>query len=55
VQSAEHDGHFGDQLRQARVVAGLTQEALAERAGVRVRSLQRLERGDGQSLPVASA
>ena len=34
---------FGDALREARLAAGLTQEALAERAGVSVRNIQSLE------------
>jgi predicted ATPase/DNA-binding CsgD family transcriptional regulator/DNA-binding XRE family transcriptional regulator len=45
VQSAEPEGDLGDVLRQARVAAGLTQESLAERAGVSARSLQRVELG----------
>ncbi len=36
---------FGDLLRRYRVGAGLTQEALAERAGISVRGLSDLERG----------
>jgi predicted ATPase/DNA-binding XRE family transcriptional regulator len=36
---------FGDLLRRHRVTAGLTQEALAERAGLSVRGLSDLERG----------
>src|SRR5688572_24880079 len=36
---------FGDLLRQRRVEAGLTQEALAERAGLSVRGISDLERG----------
>jgi non-specific serine/threonine protein kinase len=36
---------FGDLLRQHRVAAGLTQEALAERAGLSVHGIQKLERG----------
>jgi class 3 adenylate cyclase/predicted ATPase/DNA-binding XRE family transcriptional regulator len=36
---------FGQLLREYRIAAGLTQEALAERAGVGTRSIQRLERG----------
>jgi transcriptional regulator with XRE-family HTH domain len=35
---------FGSLLRNHRLVAGLTQEALAERAGISVRGLQLLER-----------
>ncbi len=37
---------FGHYLRHYRIAAGLTQEALAERAGVGLRSLQHLERGE---------
>jgi predicted ATPase/transcriptional regulator with XRE-family HTH domain len=36
---------FGDVLRRVRVAAGLTQEALAERAGLSVRGISDLERG----------
>ena len=36
---------FGALLRQHRVAAGLTQEALAERAGLSVYGIQKLERG----------
>ncbi len=36
---------FGDMLRRARIAAGLTQEALAERAGLSVRGISDLERG----------
>jgi non-specific serine/threonine protein kinase len=36
---------FGQQLRQHRLAAGLTQEAMAERAGLSVHGLQKLERG----------
>jgi predicted ATPase/DNA-binding XRE family transcriptional regulator len=36
---------FGDLLRRYRVAAGLTQEALAERAGLSVHGIQKLERG----------
>jgi transcriptional regulator with XRE-family HTH domain len=36
---------FGDLLRQHRVTAGLTQQALAERAGLSVQGIQKLERG----------
>ena len=41
-------GSFGALLRQHRLDAGLTQEALAERAGLSVRTVQHLERGLGQ-------
>jgi transcriptional regulator with XRE-family HTH domain len=36
---------FGDLLRQYRLAAGLTQAALAERAGLSVHGIQKLERG----------
>ena len=36
---------FGDLLRQHRMAAGLTQEALAERAGLSIHGVQKLERG----------
>jgi non-specific serine/threonine protein kinase len=39
---------FGDRLKDYRLAAGLTQEALAERAGVSSRSIQALERGDNR-------
>ncbi|HEX8919039.1 MAG TPA: helix-turn-helix domain-containing protein, partial [Chloroflexota bacterium] len=40
---------FGDLLRQYRRRAGLTQEALAERAGVSVRTITEVERGINRS------
>src|SRR5947208_9603267 len=36
---------FGDLLRQYRLAVGLTQEGLAERAGLSVHGIQKLERG----------
>src|SRR5207249_10773739 len=36
---------FGDLLRQFRFAVGLTQEALADRAGLSVHGIQKLERG----------
>ena len=39
---------FGAVLRHRRLVAGLTQEALAERSGLGLRSIQGLERGETQ-------
>jgi predicted ATPase/DNA-binding CsgD family transcriptional regulator/DNA-binding XRE family transcriptional regulator len=36
---------FGDLLRERRIAAGLTQEQLAERAGLSVYGIQKLERG----------
>jgi non-specific serine/threonine protein kinase len=44
------DASFGAALRRHRRAAGLTQGALAERAGVGVRTLQWLERGQGHPL-----
>src|SRR5271165_574458 len=41
---------FGDVLREFRLAAGLTQEVLAERAGVSARSIQHLERGENRPL-----
>jgi predicted ATPase/transcriptional regulator with XRE-family HTH domain len=41
---------FGDLLRSYRLAAGLTQEALAERAGVGTRSIRALEQGDTRPL-----
>jgi predicted ATPase/transcriptional regulator with XRE-family HTH domain len=38
--------HFGDLLRQHRLALGLTQEALAERAGLSKRGISDLERGE---------
>jgi predicted ATPase/transcriptional regulator with XRE-family HTH domain len=41
---------FGRLLRERRLAASLTQEALAERAGLGVRSIQALERGESKPL-----
>src|SRR6185312_3700302 len=41
----QHTPSFGALLKTLRGAAGLTQEALAERAGLSVRGLQDLERG----------
>jgi len=41
---------FGDLLRRNRLAAGLTQEALAERAGLSLRGVSDLERG-ARTLP----
>jgi len=41
---------FGDLLKDYRLAAGLTQEALAERAGVSARNIQNLERGENKPL-----
>jgi DNA-binding CsgD family transcriptional regulator/transcriptional regulator with XRE-family HTH domain/tetratricopeptide (TPR) repeat protein len=40
---------FGERLRRARLAAGLTQEELAERAGLSVRGISDLERGARRS------
>jgi non-specific serine/threonine protein kinase len=42
---------FGAVLRRHRVAAGLTQEALAERAGLSRRGVQHLEAGDARPYP----
>jgi transcriptional regulator with XRE-family HTH domain len=49
--SMKTDGHgsFGYVLRRARRHAGLTQELLAERAGISVRAITDLERGVNRS------
>jgi membrane protein implicated in regulation of membrane protease activity/DNA-binding XRE family transcriptional regulator len=47
-EEGAHDGEvssFGDLLRRHRLAAGLTQEALAERARLSVRAISDLERG----------
>ena len=46
LMDGESIGGFGVLLRQQRLAAGLTQEALAERAGLGRRSIQHLERGE---------
>src|SRR3712207_383355 len=45
METAVEPAGFGALLRHCRVAAELTQEALAERAGLSVRSIQDLERG----------
>src|SRR3954451_16995812 len=45
---AERTSGFGTLLRRHRVAAGLTQELLAERAGLSVYGIQKLERGTTQ-------
>jgi non-specific serine/threonine protein kinase len=45
MQPAELEGDLGDLLREVRLAAGLTQESLAERAGISARSLERAELG----------
>ena len=42
---------FGELLRRHRLAAGLTQEALAERAGISVRAITDLERGVRRAPP----
>ena len=42
---AEPSRDFGDLLRRHRVASGLTQEALAARAGLSARGISDLERG----------
>jgi len=44
---AEDDG-FGVRLREFRVLAGLSQDELAERSGLTVRTIRNLERGSGR-------
>jgi predicted ATPase/DNA-binding XRE family transcriptional regulator len=43
--TASHDPSFGARLRRLREVAGLTQEELAERAGLSAKGISDLERG----------
>ena len=45
---------FGALLRQLRLAAGLTQEALAERAGVSAKAVSDLERGPSRSPRLAT-
>src|SRR5688572_32355094 len=47
---ATRETGFGDLLRRYRIAAGLTQEELAERAGVSTRGISDLERG-ARGLP----
>src|SRR5260370_29177388 len=47
--ATETSASFGELLKEHRLAAGLTQEALAERAGISARGIQALERG--QSRP----
>ncbi len=44
------DSSFGVLLKEYRLAAGLTQEALAERAGLSARNIQNLERGENHPL-----
>ncbi|HXT36132.1 MAG TPA: helix-turn-helix transcriptional regulator, partial [Chloroflexota bacterium] len=46
--TGERSATFGEMLGRYRRAAGLTQEALAERAGLGVRTLQGLERGESK-------
>lgn len=46
---------FGRKVHAARLRAGLTQAELAERAGVSLRALSNLEKGQGSTLRVALA
>jgi transcriptional regulator with XRE-family HTH domain len=46
--TAQQNGAAGEWLRQQREGAGLTQEELAERAGLSVRTIRNLESGSGQ-------
>lgn len=46
MTSSEPDGSFGVRLRQLREAVGLTQEALAERAGLSLNAIGALERGE---------
>src|SRR6266542_3751995 len=48
MESGEATPSFGALLRQHRLNRGLTQAALAERAGLSERAIQHLERGRGQ-------
>ena len=46
----EWEAHLGSQVRRARIDASLSQDELAERAGVSVGAARGLERGAGSSL-----
>ena len=46
MQGTDVPSDLADLFRQYRIAAGLTQEALAERAGVGLRSIQGIERGE---------
>src|SRR5690349_11641395 len=45
TSEGERERSFGRLLQQARLAAGLSQEALAERAGLSARAISALERG----------
>jgi transcriptional regulator with XRE-family HTH domain len=46
---ASHSASFGDVLRRLRMAAALSQEELAERAGLSARGISDLERGVSQA------
>lgn len=46
----EWEAHLGSQVRRARIDASLSQDELADRAGVSVGAARSLERGAGSSL-----
>src|SRR2546430_442950 len=48
--SAQTTVAFGELLKEYRLAAELTQEALAEKAGVSARNIQNLERGENKPL-----
>lgn len=48
--STQTTAPFRQVLKEYRLAAGLTQEALAERAGVSARNIQNLERGENKPL-----
>lgn len=51
IPTPEPDRRFGDLLRRYREAAGLSQEALAERAGMSERGIRYLENGTRQPYP----
>src|SRR3712207_5105922 len=48
MAAADEPASFGELVRQHRLDAGLTQAALAERAGISLRAVQDLERSVGR-------
>src|SRR5687767_8726650 len=52
MAEADESATFAALLRQFRAEAELTQEALAEEAGLAPRSIQKLERGESLPYPV---
>ena len=48
IESSQASDSFGGLLRQHRLALGLTQDALAERAGLSAHGVQKLERGATQ-------